>query len=151
MFSEKPNEIRETTRGDARSCVSLEVETAVLYLLLPIVVIALAVAIYRGTGGRAWFGTTEHPERLLGRTVQLKDCDGLGSISLPAATVSAFEAPEYRLDFVVPVEVEGRAESFVRVRARHAGYALSGAARRATWAGATLESGRGFIARLELC
>ena len=126
-------------------------ETVVLYLLLPIVVIVLAVAIYSGTGGRAWFGTKERPERLLGRTVQLKECEWLGSSSLPAATVSSYEAPEYHLDFVVPAEVEGHSERFVRVWARHAGYPLSGAARRATWAGATLESGRGFIARLELC
>lgn len=126
-------------------------ESAVLYLLLPIVVVALAVAIYIGTGGRAWFGATEHPERLLARTVQLKDCEWLGAVSLPSATVSSYEAPVYRLDFTVPVEVEGRLESFVRVHARHAGYPLSGAERRATWAVATLESGRGFIARLEVC
>lgn len=126
-------------------------EACIIYLLFAVVVIALAIAIYSGTGGRAWFGTREHPERILTRTVRLKDCDGLGSISLPSATVSSYEAPEYRLDFVAPIEIEGRLECFVRVWARHEGYPLSGAARRATWAGATLESGRQFIARLEIC
>jgi len=131
--------------------ISLDVQMTIVYLLLTVVVVTVGVAFYSGTGGRAWFGTTEHPDRLLGRTVQLKDCDGLGSISLPAATVSTFHPPEYRLDFAVPVELDGRSETFVRVRSRHTGYPVSDAARRSTWVGATLHSGRGFIARLEVC
>ena len=125
-------------------------ESILICALGVIVIVALAVAIYFGTGGRAWFGNKEHPERLLSSTVQLLDCDGFGSISLPAATVAEFDPPEYRLDFVVPVEIDGRSESFVRVRARHAGYPLCDAARRDTWAAVTLESGRTFIARLKV-
>lgn len=123
-------------------------ETTVQYLLLSIVVIVLVVAICSGTDWRAWFGTKERPERLLGRTVQLKNCEWLGSTALPVATVSSYQEPEYRLDFVVPVEVEGLSERFARIRARHSGYPLSGATRRATWASGTLESGKGFVARV---
>ncbi|MCX6894761.1 MAG: hypothetical protein NTZ16_04520 [Verrucomicrobia bacterium] len=37
------------------------------YILLALVVIALIVAIYSGTGGRAWFRTREVPAKLIGQ------------------------------------------------------------------------------------
>jgi len=123
------------------------------YILLAVVVIALIVAIYSGTGGRAWFGTREVPAEFIGQTVQLRDCEWSSSIlpELPPARVTSFDAPDYRLDFTTPFAFEGREEHFVRIRCRHAGYPVSSAAKLSVWVGATLESGRGFIARVVIC
>jgi hypothetical protein len=123
------------------------------YILLAVVVIALIVAIYSGTGGRAWFGTREVPQTIVGQTVQLRDCEHLGSLSreMPPAKVTSYDSADYRLDFTTPFIFEGREEHFVRIRCRHAGYPVSSAAKLSVWVGATLESGRGFIARVVIC
>ena len=120
------------------------------YVLLAVVVVALCIVVYSGTGGRAWFGTRETPEALIGQTVQLLDSGWLGSSppELPLARVTSYDPPDYRLDFTSPFAFEGRHEHFVRVRCRHRGYPVSGAARRSTWVSANLESGRGFIAKI---
>ena len=120
------------------------------YVLLAIVVITLGVAIYIGTGGRAWFGTHEVPKNLIGRTVRLVDCEWISTppLELPPATVTAYTSPDYRLDFVIPFSFEGREEHFVHIRSRHEGYPVSNANRMPVWVGATLESGRQFIAKL---
>ncbi len=123
------------------------------YILFALIVVALIVAIYSGTGGRAWFGTREVPAEFVGQTVQLRDCELSGSTfsELPPARVTSFDAPDYRLDFTTPFLFDGREEHFVRIRFRHAGYPVSSAAKLSVRVGATLESGRSFIARVVLC
>jgi len=120
------------------------------YVLLAVAVIALVVAIYLGTGGRAWFGTHEAHGDLIGRTVRFVDCDSLGSspLELPPATVTAYTSPDYRLDFETPFDFEGGQERFVHIRSRHQGFPVSNAGRMPVWVGATLESGHQFIAKL---
>jgi hypothetical protein len=86
----------------------------------------------------------------MGRTVRLVDCDGFGSSppALPLATVTGFTSPTYRLDFAIPFDLEGHKEHFAHIQSRHQGYPVSSAERMAVWVGVTLESGRGFIARV---
>ena len=49
-----------------------------------------------------------------------------------------------------PFVLDGVEEHFVRIRSRHNSYPVSGAKRRHTAVGATFESGKGFIAEVEL-
>jgi hypothetical protein len=123
------------------------------YILLAVVVTALIVAIYSGTGGRAWFGTREVPQAIIGQIVQLRDCEYLvyPCPEIPTAKVTSYDFPDYRLEFTTPFIFEGREEHFVCIRCRHAGYPVSRAAKRSVWVGAKLESGRDFIARVVLC
>lgn len=123
------------------------------YILVALVVVALIVAIYSGTGGRAWFGTREVPQAIVGQTVQLRDCEQLGSLSqeVPPAKVTSYDSADYRLAFTTPFIFEGREEHFVYIRCRHAGYPVSSAAKLSVWVGARLESGRSFIARVVIC
>jgi len=120
--------------------------------LLVVVVIALACAIFFGTGGRGWFGHRERPERLVGQRVRLVRAEGLGAAppEIPPLRVDSFTGVDYRLTFDTPYLVDGVREHFVLARSRHHGYPLSGAKRRHTAVGCTLESGKGFIAEIEL-
>jgi hypothetical protein len=124
----------------------------IVYCLVVVVLAALVVAIYVGTGGRAWLGTRESPEEIIGRTVRLSECDGLGQSppDLPAASVTRRVDSGYRLDFASPFVFDGREERFAHIYPRHTGYPISSAASRATFVTATLESGRGFIAKLSV-
>jgi hypothetical protein len=123
-----------------------------VYCLVAVVLVALCVAIYSGTGGRAWFGTRELPEEIVGRSVQFTEIDGLSdSRSFPiTAIIAEHDASNYRAEFSRPFVVEGRDESFAWIRARHAGYPVSGAARRSTFVYGSLESGRRFTARIQI-
>jgi hypothetical protein len=123
------------------------------YILLTVVVLALIAAIYNGMGGRALFSTREVPQVIIGQTVQLCECEHLTfpRPELPSAKVTSYNSPDYRLDFVTPFIFEGREERFVRIRNRHRGHPVSSAARLHVWVAATLESGRGFIARISVC
>src|SRR5260370_440962 len=96
------------------------------YSLLTVAVIALIVAIYYGLGGRALFGTREIPQTIIGQTVELRECEWLASSNsnLPSATVTNYNAPDYRLDFTKPFVFDGREEHFVLVRCRHRGVQL---------------------------
>jgi hypothetical protein len=123
-----------------------------VYCLVAVVLLALTIAIYSGTGGRAWFGTRERPQEIIGRSVQLADCDGFGdaSVSPPPGIIIEHDAENYRLEFRTPFVIDGREEHFAWVRARHIGYPVSAAARRATFIYGSLESGRQFIARMSV-
>ena len=121
-----------------------------VYSLIGVVLVALAIAIYSGTGGRAWFGTRESPDQIVGRSVQLSEIDGFGrsQITPPSAVVTDCNVPHYRLEFARAFVVDGREESFAWVRPRHVGYPVSGAAHRPTFVYGSLESGYRFTARL---
>jgi hypothetical protein len=123
-----------------------------VYCLVAVVLVALCVAIYSGTGGRAWFGTRESPEEIVGRSVHLTEIDGLGNSKALSATaiIADHDASNYRAEFSRPFVIDGRDESFAWIRARHAGYPVSGAARRSTFVYGSLESGRRFTARIQI-
>ena len=78
--------------------------------------------------------------------------DGLGPVppEIPPARVESYDGKDYRLIFESPLVLDGNEEHFALVRSRHQGYPLSGAKRRHTAAGAVLESGRGFVAEIEI-
>ena len=120
-----------------------------VYSLVAVVLVALAVAIYSGTGGRAWFGTRERPERIIGLTARLTHCDGLPQTSTPVGVITRHDGPNYHIKFSAQFIVDGREESSAWIRARHVGYPVSGASRRPTFIYGSLESGRRFIARLD--
>ena len=116
-------------------------------VLVSITVIALAVAIYSGTGGRAWFGTHEKPDRLLGRRIRFISVDGLGqSPNFPSGKIEYFADPVYRVILDAPFEHDGKCEHFVDVRPHSKGWPVSGAVKRRTAITGTLESGQGFWA-----
>jgi hypothetical protein len=121
-----------------------------VYCLVAVVIIALTVAIYSGTGGRAWFGSRELPDEIIGCAVQLVETEWLGdaAVTPPLAVVADHSGSNYRLEFTRPFVVDGREESFAWVRPRHAGYPVSAAARRPTFVYGSLESGRRFAAKV---
>ena len=121
-----------------------------VYCLVAVVLVALAIAIYSGTGGRAWFGTRETPQQIIGRSVQLTECDGFGDspVTPLAGIITEHDGQNYRVEFSRAFVFDGREEGFAWIRSRHAGYPVSGAARRATFVYGSLESGRRFTARL---
>ena len=120
------------------------ISMALLYSVLAVALLTLAFLV---TGGRAWFGTREEPERIIGARLRLTCVDGLPLTSpLPTVVVREFENGSYRADFTAVVEVEGRPERYVRLCARHEGYPISRVRRwREVAANAVLEPGRRFI------
>jgi hypothetical protein len=123
-----------------------------VYCLLAVVLVALGIAIYSGTGGRAWLGTHESPDEIVGRSVQLTEIDGLADSKALSITaiIADHNASNYRAEFSRPFVVDGRDQSFAWIRARHTGYPVSGAARRSTFVYGSLESGRRFTARVQI-
>jgi hypothetical protein len=123
-----------------------------VYCLVAVVLVSLCVAVYSGTGGRAWFGTRESPEEIVGRSVHLTEIDGLGDSGAlsTAAIIAEHDASKYRAEFPRPLVIDGQDECFAWIRARHAGYPVSGAARRSTFVSGSLESGRRFTARIQI-
>ena len=130
--------------------------------LIPIwgvVGVALLVAIYLGLGGRALLGTTEHPERLLGRRVLLKGVENgptgfdPNHPTLPPAIVETYEpGGEYLLRFEAPVVWLGRAETHATVSAWAVGYPISLVAcvlRRHVWVAGRFGSGEAFLGVLQ--
>jgi hypothetical protein len=121
-----------------------------VYAILAIIGVAI---IYYATGGRAWFGTHEKPEKVIGTRLKITETDGLGPTrpDLPEAIATYYEKGRYKLEFVEPFRFEGRTETFVFINARHIGYPIS-RVKRHGWLGVngTLESGVGFIANLTL-
>lgn len=116
-----------------------------------ITVIALVLAVYFGTGGRAWFGTHEKPERLLGKRVQFLNVDWLGQAAIiPNGRIEAFNSPMYRIVLDSPFECEGKLEHCVNVGPHSKGWPVSGAVERQTPVVATFESGKGFWADLKV-
>ena len=119
-----------------------------VYVIIAIIGVAI---IYKATGGRAWFGTHERPEKILGRHLKILEPDGLGPTppNLPEAIVTHYDKSIYTLEFVEPFRFEGRVEKFVFISARHAGYPISRVKKYGLLAiNGTLESGKGFIANL---
>jgi hypothetical protein len=127
---------------------SASISMNLVYVILAIIGVAI---IYYATGGRAWFGTHEKPQKILGIRLKITEPDGLGPTppDLPEAIATYYENGRYKLEFVEPFHFEGRTEKFVFINARHIGYPIS-RVRRHGWLGVngTLESGAGFIANL---
>ena len=75
-------------------------------LVYALIVLVVVGAVYVGTGGRAWFGTHEHPDRVLGDSVRFAEVDGLGACPpiFPNAVIRAFEEGSYRAEFIEPLE-----------------------------------------------
>lgn len=119
--------------------------------LLWVTGIALIVAIYDGTGGRAWFGTHEKPDRLLGRLVRFFNVDGLGeSPKVPSGRIESFKRSMYRIILDMPFELDGKVEYFVDVGPHSKGWPVSGAVKRPTPVLAVFESGFRFWADVEV-
>ena len=121
----------------------------VVTLILTVVALALAAAVYLGFGGRAIFGTRERPERILGRRAQLFELESgpLGldpqQPKLPPATIeSSSPGGEYVLRFESPAEWLGKTETHAYVSARHVGYPVSLAASPWPWRPGVVVHGR---------
>ena len=129
-------------------------------LIWLIVVIALGVAAYVGLGGRALFGTKEHPDRILGRRAQLTILEtgplGLAPDQpyLPPAVVERFVPErEYVLRFDTPVPWLERTETQATVSARFVGYPISltmGPWHRHVTVTGQFGSGEAFLAELRI-
>ncbi len=118
-----------------------------IYFVYGIIVLTILSVIYLGTGGRAWFGTHEHPERVLGARIRFGDIEGLEQPNLPSAIVRDFKDGAYRAEFVTPVEFGFIKDCFVRLWPRHKGHPISGVNRHGfLFINGELESGRRFIA-----
>lgn len=127
--------------------------TGLFSIKLIYIVIGLAIlfAIYIGTGGRAWFGTHENPERMIGVQVGFAAIDGLGPTlsSLPKAIIKEYKQDSYRAVFSVPFEIDNFIEHYVDISPRHVGYPISRISKHRSMAVVgKLESGQGFIASL---
>lgn len=114
-------------------------------LVYGIIALALIGAVYLATGGRAWFGARERPERILGVRLRFSDVEGYPHpSSLPDAVVREWNGREYRAEFIEPI---GAGEREVLLSARHVGFPVS---RASTWRGcsvaATIGAGDGFVA-----
>jgi len=120
-------------------------------ILIGITIVALVLAIYSGTGGRAWFGTHEKPEFLLGKHVQFLNMEWLNQSSIVLdGRVESFNSPNYRIILDSPFDYEGNLEYYVDVGSRHQGWPVSGAIKRPTPVLATFKSGKGFWADLKV-
>jgi len=94
---------------------------AAVYALIALPVIGMA---FVGTGGRAWFGTRERPERITGARLRFSDIEWQsGLASLPDAIVREWDGSAYRAELVEAVgEGAGRE---ILLSARHEGHPLS--------------------------
>ena len=118
-----------------------------MLLVYALIAVAALGAVYVGTGGRAWFGTHERPERILGARLRFGAVEEHPTLtSLPDAIVREWDDGQYRVEFVEPLPTAGR-ERHAMLFARHAGYPVS---RVRTWR-SVIVNGRfgtsdGFIA-----
>lgn len=127
-----------------------------LAIIWAVVFGAGVAAVYIGLGGRALFGASERPQRILGRRVQLRVLeggpDGLERNDLPPAIVEEHTPPnEYLLRFESPFVWSGRAETEVRVSPRFVGYSISmtaGMFKRRITVNGKFTSGETFIGAL---
>jgi hypothetical protein len=122
-----------------------------MLMVYALIALAVLVAIYSAGGGRAWFGTHEHPEQILGARLRFGDIEWHPTLSrLPDAIVREWDGSQYRAEFVEPLPTAGR-ERHAMIRARHAGYPVS---RARSWRGVvvngSLGSSGGFIGGVRL-
>ena len=117
-----------------------------MLMVYALIALAVLVAIYSAGGGRAWFGTHEHPEQILGARLRFGAVEETTLTSLPDAIVREWDDGQYRVEFVEPLPTAGR-ERHAMLIPRLAGYPLS---RVRTWR-SVIVNGRfgtsdGFIA-----
>ena len=110
-----------------------------------LIVLALIGIVYLATGGRAWFGTRERPERIIGARLRFSDVERYPyPSSLPDAGMREWNGREYRAEFVEPLAAGGH---HVLLSARHVGYPVSGiSTSRACSVAGSIGPGDGFIA-----
>jgi hypothetical protein len=121
-----------------------------IYFVYGIIVLSILGAIYLGTGGRAWFGTHEHPDRVLGAQIRFGAIEGLERPDLPNATIRDFKDGAYRAEFVTPVEFGFAKDRFVNLWPRHQGHPISRVSKHGfLFINGELESGRRFIAAIQ--
>jgi hypothetical protein len=127
--------------------------TASISMLLVYAIIALAVlvAIYSAGGGRAWFGTHEHPEQIMGARLRFGDIEWHPTLRrLPDAIVREWDGGQYRIEFVEPLPTPDEVR-YALITPRHVGYPVS---RVRTWrsviVNGSLESSGGFIGVVRL-
>lgn len=122
--------------------------------------LCLLYALFLGLGGRALFGTSERPERILGRRAHLFQLEsgpkGLdpGQPRLPPAKIESY-SPEngYRLVFDAPFKWLEKSEDHAYVSTRSVGYPISLAAspwHRAVTVRGSFGSGEEFIGGFSL-
>ena len=126
-------------------------------LIAILIAAALAAAAYFSAGGRAIFGGSEQPDRLLGERVQLSKVEsgprGLdpNHPSLPPAVVENFDGAMYVLQFEQPVQWLGKTETHACVSSRSRGYPVSlvgSPFHRTAWVNGRFGSGEAFLAVL---
>jgi hypothetical protein len=118
-----------------------------MLMVYALIALAVLVAIYSAGGGRAWFGTHEHPVQILGARVRFGALEWHPTLDrLPDAIVREWDGGQYRIEFVEPLPTPGE-DRYALITPRHAGYPVS---RARTWRSVivtgSLESGDGFIA-----
>ena len=122
---------------------------ASISMLMVYALIALAVlgAVYVGTAGRAWFGTHERPEQILGARLRFVHLDWHPTLTrLPDAIVREWDGHQYRVEFVEPLPT-AQGDRHAMLSARQAGYPVC---RARTWRSVAVNgsvgSSDGFIA-----
>ena len=130
--------------------MSLQIFLNVIY---GIVALALIFAIYIGTGGRAWFGTHERPERIIGKRVVIHEFDGFteGAGLRLYGKVVGFDGKRYRIDFETSTEEQKWTAKCAFVSHRHTGYPVSSATKTSLLAvGGSTDEGMQFIALINV-
>lgn len=117
-------------------------------LVYVVIGVAVLLAIYIGTGGRAWFGTHEHPDRVIGVRVRFAEEDYKFPVTMPDAVLEEFKDGIYRAVFVEPIVSNFGRIHYADITARHAGHPISRIGKRGVMINGKLESGEGFISRL---
>lgn len=111
-----------------------------------LVALALIGIVYVATGGRAWFGTRERPERVLGARLRFSEVEGQSDLtSLPDAIVREWDGSAYRAELVEAVGEETGRE--ILLSARHEGHPLwRVSAQRGCVVNGSIGQDEGFIA-----
>lgn len=98
---------------------------------------------------------SEYPTVVLGRTIQLKQLEGLGNDPPDSleGDIWHFEDDTYRVLFAQPITINGRTTKGATITARHVGYPISRAKRllfRTRAVCGKMDSGQQFTAMIRL-
>lgn len=124
-------------------------------ILYAVILLAVFYAIFIVTGGKAWFGIHEKPERIIGKTIEFYEIEcapnGLlpKSKKMPIGQVVEYVNSEYHLKFLEPFEINGKVEFYANIKARHVGHPISNINKLGSiTAIGDFESGAQFIAEI---
>ena len=111
------------------------------------------MAAYTAAGGPALWRLDENPNRVIGRTIFLKQVEGLpGCTELPEGVIDGYDGCRYSVTLRTPLTTDLGEARTLRISARHRGYPVS-AARRSLFPFAVngeLSSGEQFIALVKM-